>query len=102
MNKNELIQNLKGIKSLYIDDQPINENINKSIVDEFADCLNHPCIENYLLETGLVSNKEQLREALPLYQSAENIMEAFAECYYLLEEVGLVRLKNYQSTFCKH
>ena len=94
MDKEQLIKELQVIKNQYINKEPIKENTDNNIVKEFADCLNHPCIENYLLETGIVSNKENLPDVLPLYQTAENIMDVFAECYYLMEDMGLVRLKN--------
>jgi hypothetical protein len=98
MDKEQLIKELLVIKSQYVNEEPMKENTDNNIVTEFADCLNHPCIENYLLETGIVSNKENLPDVLPLYQSAENIMEAFAECYFLMEDMGLVRLKNSNRT----
>lgn len=98
MEKNELINKLMAIKSQYIDEQPLVAGMNNIVVKEFADCLDHPQIEKYLLDTGIVPNEEVLKEALPLYKTAENIIEAFAESYFMLEDVGLVRLKM-PSTF---
>lgn len=94
MKKQQLIEKLKLIKDQYIDAEPLCVEQKTNVIKEFADCLDHPQIEQYLLATGIVSTQDKLQEALPLYQSAENIIEAFTESYYMLEDMGLVRLKN--------
>ena len=94
MKKHELIKELREIKNQYIDIHPIEEGFANSIIKDYANCLDHPQIEKYLLDSGIVSSAGVLNQALPAYKTAENIIDVFTQCYYMLEDSGLVRLKN--------